>query len=205
MRTPPPFLRRAAFLVLGCTLAVLPAGCQEEEGITRRVVPTPKAVPQEVKAEANLKVRLLAAIVPDRNDSWFFKLLGPVGTVGEKQKAFEDFLQTVRLTNDANKPITWTLPAGWKQEPGNQFRYATLRLGPDEAAPEVSVSRASGSLLDNVNRWRRLDLDLPPLLPAQLDQVTRKVKVNDAEATLVDMSGPGTGKAGMGLRLKGGH
>jgi hypothetical protein len=40
--------------------------------------------------------RMLAAIVPWQGVTWFFKLLGPAGVVGNEQSVFRSFLQTVR-------------------------------------------------------------------------------------------------------------
>jgi hypothetical protein len=45
---------------------------------------------------ANSGQRMLAAIVPRPNDTWFFKLTGPDALVTREKPAFLDFLKTVR-------------------------------------------------------------------------------------------------------------
>ena len=41
--------------------------------------------------------RLLGAILPLDNETYFFKLMGPAGAVGENKQAFLDFLKTVQV------------------------------------------------------------------------------------------------------------
>ena len=41
--------------------------------------------------------RILAAVVKRGDQTWFFKLSGPAGLVGEQKAAFEEFLKSVRF------------------------------------------------------------------------------------------------------------
>jgi hypothetical protein len=54
--------------------------------------------------------------------------------------------------------ITWTLPAGWVQDPPKQMRVASFHTSNDPSSPEVVISRFAagnfGTPLDNINRWR---------------------------------------------------
>jgi hypothetical protein len=174
---------------------MLLTGCREEEGITHYKVP-PLAQPRDEVPEPDAKVRLLAAIIPQGEQAWFFKLVGPVAAVGEQEQAFDAFIRSVRFTGDAKKPVAWQVPAGWREEPGKMMRYATFRMGPAETPLELSVLVASGSLIDNVNRWRKLDLGLADLPRGQLGKVVREVKTEAGTVQRVDMNGPG-GKGGM--------
>jgi hypothetical protein len=168
------------------------AGCQEE-GIRRYKVPKP-----EPDDPATMQ-RLLGAIFPRPADTWVFKLSGPLKEVGAKEEAFKQFLQSIRFGEKADKPIEWKVPEGWKQEPGNDNRYATLRTGEGEYALEVTVTKlppAAAALLPNVNRWCG-QLGLRPVSEDQLAKVTRELKVEGATGTLVDLTGPGSAKTAM--------
>src|SRR5207253_196455 len=93
-------------------------------------------------------------------------LAGPVSQVDEHKEAFDQFIRSVRFVDNAERPITWTVPEGWRAGPASNLRYATLYLGPEEHPLQLTVfgfSGAAGSILDNVNRWRRQIglLDIP--------------------------------------------
>src|ERR1700739_3174762 len=78
--------RRIGALLAGLPLAIL-AGCKEETSERYRV-PKP---PQQ---------RLLGAILPHGDRTWFFKLLGPEDAVEKHAKEFKQFVHSVRFTDD---------------------------------------------------------------------------------------------------------
>jgi hypothetical protein len=171
-----------ALLLLGMLLL---AGCDNDQVRQYRV---PREAPPE-------PVRLLAAIVPHGKEMWFFKLLGPAGAVGEHRESFVEFVRSVRFTGDADDPIQWQAPGGWQKQPVSGMRYAAFLLGRNGRPPELTVFRFDKSpVLDNVNRWRNLDLGLKPISEKELGEVTQKLEVGDLEVTMVDMTGPGARK-----------
>lgn len=190
-------LQLAGLAAVAALSSLLLAGCREEEGIkayTQHRPLKPPGIEPAPQAQPEAKVRLLAAILPQGDQAWFFKLAGPIPAVAEQEVKFDEFLRSIRFPG--NKKIAWQLPEGWREEPGKGMRYATLRMGPADAPLELSVSLASGSLVDNVNRWRRLDVGLPDLKKGELGKVVREVKTEAGVLQRVDMSGPG-GKGGM--------
>jgi hypothetical protein len=137
-------------------------------------------------------VRLLAAIVPHGDRTWFFKLTGPPAVVAEHKDEFDKFLGSVHFSDKADKPVEWNVPEGWQEEPGNQVRYATLRV----AGAELSVTSfegQAGTLLANVNRWRG-QIGLADVQEDELGRLTSETKVDGGPATLVDMEGHAAGK-----------
>jgi hypothetical protein len=163
-------------------LAALAAGCEGDAIRTYRV-PRPEPV------------RLLAAIVPQGKDMWFFKLVGPASAVGQENEAFTQFVRSLRFTGEKDEPVRWTVPEGWQKQPVSGMRYAAFRLGPNGALPELTVFRLGKSpLLDNVNRWRQRDLGLKPIKEDELGKVTEKLADSDLDVTMVDMIGPGTAR-----------
>lgn len=90
-------------------------------------------------ASAGEPVRMFAAIVPQGEQTWFYKVTGPVELVGKKAAELGEFIKSVKY---ADGQPEWTLPEGWKREAGNTFRFATLKI-PVEGADdplEMSVS-----------------------------------------------------------------
>jgi hypothetical protein len=175
-------------------MGLLGLGCQQDE-VRRYQAPKSEAPAAGATAEEG-PVRLLAAVVPHGDRTWFFKLTGPPAVVADQKEAFDKFLDSVHFTGKAEPPVEWKAPAGWQQEPGNQVRYATFRIPAKDGDAELSVTSfegQTGSLLANVNRWRG-QIGLAEMKEDELGKVTTDAKVDDGKATLVDLTGPGAPK-----------
>ena len=141
--------------------------------------------------------RMLAVVVPLGEQAWFFKLTGPRDAVGTQAEAFQSLIKSLKFKD--GKP-QWTLPAGWREKPGNEMRYATLEL--DAAGKTLEVSVTSLTLmgmgeaeyvLANVNRWRG-QMQLPPIRAEEVGSSSQTFKLAEGVATLVDLArGPGAG------------
>ncbi len=183
----------SAFCILTAAFLLVLAGCGEE-GIHQYAAP---------KAEAPEKVGLLGVIYPHGDLTWFFKLMGPDSDVTAQAGAVDDFLKSVRFTDQDDRPMEWKLPEGWqpvadaKASPG---RYATLRIeAKDKPSLDLHIDKFPGQvggLLANVNRWRG-QVGLSPIDADDLDKVTRKEEFNGNPATVVRLVGPGS-KPGSG-------
>jgi hypothetical protein len=158
----------------------LAAGCAEEEGISHYKVPKPP--PQ----------RLLGAIIPHGDTTWFFKLVGPQPAIANHEKEFKQFIASVRFPDKPEMPITYNPPEGWREiNSREKTRHQTFALGTPDSRLELSVTPlgAEGetrSLLKNVNRWRG-QLGLPNVTEAELGKLTETIKVAGEAATLVDL------------------
>ncbi len=199
------FLYRVLLLAVACCFL---AGCSERPQIKSYTVKKPaplaplpnphdaglpKTLPGDEPAPTGEPTdRTLAAIVPTTPQGWFFKLTGPEASVAALETKFTEFLATVKFEGD--QP-TWTVPAEWRQQPGNAFRFATLVI-PGEPKPlELTVSALPNSgddnvnyVLVNVNRWRG-QLRLPPLAAEQLAAETKTIDVAGTASTLVNLAG----------------
>jgi len=183
-----PVACRGLPLILAAGLLIFAAGCQEEPEIRRY---------QEAREETKREPwRLLGAIIPRDKQVWFFRLEGPIDQVALQKKAFDQFVQTVRFTGKGKEKeaIAWQVPSDWEQDKGNsQFRYATMRMGPEEHRLEMTViplPREGGadSVLKNVCRWRD-QLGLEPIPDSKLGENVKNIKVDDVPVTLVDITG----------------
>jgi hypothetical protein len=186
-------------LLLCGAAALLLAGCQKNEEIEKYQV----LRPQVVRPKKPLN-RMLAAIFPKGDSSWFIKLVGPESAVGKHEAAFDQFVHSIRIKDGEEPPLTWKVPKGWRRKPGGGgVRFATFLLGPEGRPLEVAVFSFGGSVLDNVNRWRK-QLELPPVSRFAVGDVAQKIRIHGAVAYLVDMSGTGSGQTQMGPFAGGG-
>ncbi|MGH7137478.1 MAG: hypothetical protein ACREHD_17170, partial [Pirellulales bacterium] len=195
----------ARFLILSAFVgfSLLASGCRQQDEIRHYTVPKQSEIDRLAgdsgetsgSSKAGETQRMLAAIVLRPSQGWFFKLLGPQQAVDSHADAFNEFLKSVQFQDDATPG--WSLPAGWIEQPGNQFRYATLEIG--GTGLEVTVStlpRGDGEeseyVLSNINRWRG-QVGLDPIAPNELQRETKQVEIDGDTATLVDLVGHGQG------------
>lgn len=120
--------------------------------------PTPRSVPAE-------PTQMLAAILPQGEQTWFFKLTAPPEEAVAVREEFAKFVASTRFENGTP---SWEIPADWEEEPGRPMRFTTFRIG--LGGPEVSITNLPFPKnrdpieyeLENVNRWRN-QLGLPPI------------------------------------------
>jgi len=185
------------WIVLACCLPIVLAlaGCGETvEPITSYRVAKDDAVykanhvaREEIKP---VKGRMLAAMIIDGPNTWFFKVMGPDEKIAVRLKAFANLVDSVKFERGIP---TWKTPQGWKQLPDNDPknrgfmpRLATIVIDPDDDnAPELTVTKLPTAIipmpgksqqelednfiLSNVDRWRK-QLQLNPTTLKKLYQ-----------------------------------
>lgn len=183
-------------------LAALLAGCSPEDQIVSYTVPKPPPVvrPQGMptrpapEADTRQPAGILGAIVPRGRQVWFFKITGSPDNVAAQVAPFAEFLKGVTFDGAAPR---WSLPAGWVERPGNQFRLATLVIpGREGTEPlELAISALPARdgdfqdyLLENVNRWRD-QLGLAALSRAELPDATLELPIDGGSAWLLSAKG----------------
>lgn len=137
---------------------------------------------------------MIGAIAPANGRTWYLKMLGKAEPVEAHAKAFDAMLSGMEFTDDADEPVKFkTVPDGWVRKPGGGMRYATFAIGEYDPALELSViplGGTSGSLRDNIDRWRS-QVGLKAATDKDLEDTTRTVMVGDTKVTVIDMTGPG--------------
>jgi hypothetical protein len=137
--------------------------------------------PDDAPAEAE---GIFAAVLPLGSETWYFKLTGPSAKLREKGgEIFMAFLGEVRIAGEQEaapappaspappkvRKIQVTAPEGWEESQGSSMRVASFAVkGEGGATADVSVIPLpgnSGTVLENVNRWRG-QVQLPPLTSA---------------------------------------
>jgi hypothetical protein len=165
-------------------LALALSGCKEEEIQTYRA---PRDDPPAGKM-------LLGAIVPREDAVWFFKLTGPERAVRAQREAFTAFLQSLRFKADADAPVQWQLPAGWRQVSGptggTVRTFATIHIGLEGKPLSLTVTQLgpeSAAVRPNVDRWRR-QLELEHASDEEFARQTRPITVDGRSATYVEIT-----------------
>lgn len=148
------------------------------------------------KAPKDPSWRMLAAIVPTKDATWFFKLVAPADRISAHKDETLAFFKTLRSEEGT---IRWTLPAGWQEEKGGSTREASILFGDREPKFEISVSRLpgdAGGLTANVNRWRD-QLGLDPAPDSEVAAQIVKLAGAAIEVQVVDLTGPFRPAGGM--------
>lgn len=194
------FLPSPANLGLLVSVLIL-AGCEARPQISSYTVPKESIVDQAGKQASSTPQgeeprQILGAIFVQGDTGWFFKATDEPARLGPITADVRKFVESVRFPAEGSGEPTWTLPEGWSREPGNQFRFATIRAGEGANAPEISVSQLPGPeeggqdefVLVNVNRWRG-QVGLEPLKQDALKNDSESIKAGDVSGVWVDLKG----------------
>ncbi len=124
---------------------------------------------------------ILAAILEQKKETWFFKMMGSSGAVKEQKESFLSLLKSVRpgrggkvlssvggtksgMTSPENQKPSFSVPAGWEEIPStNSMRLISLRpQGEFSKMGEIGVITLSSvsSEKDLLKMWSRT-LQLP--------------------------------------------
>ncbi len=177
-------------------------GCKPEEDIRTYTVPKEPEKTAPTRGEeppaGDAKYRFLGGIIPAGERSfWFVRFFGPIEQVSPHEADFDKFLNSIRVGGDAKQPLTWTVPAGWKLGPAKQMRMVSIQNG----SAEIYISDPiSGTMLENVNRWRADFTGIAKVPEAELLQVTTEILLGTTKAYRVDFRGPGGPSAAGGMR-----
>jgi len=92
----------------------------------------------------------------------------------------------------ANAPFTFTVPAGWKQQPASGFRKMDFDIKDGGKAAEMYVidlpssAPSIGNALENINRWRG-EIGLTPIKQEQVAALVQKIAVGGKPSEYVEL------------------
>lgn len=144
------FLRRFSLFAF---VPMLVAGCSSEAPITTYEIPT--TVPAALASE---DTRMVAAILPQEKQAWFFKLMGRKSAIDSVAEKFRVFVETVEF--EEGVPVLKDLPEGWRTGGKRAMRFASIDIDTPTQQLDLSVSQLSRMddwdkmVTMNVNRWR---------------------------------------------------
>ncbi|MEX2118407.1 MAG: hypothetical protein WD847_02255 [Pirellulales bacterium] len=179
-----------------CCLGALAGGCSDSDQVEQYQVPKQQVLdsingppPAEPVPHEDT---MLAAIVLEPDQAWFFKLAGPRRAVEDQAERFEALIESLEFGDSGPR---WSLPAGWREQAGSGMRYATLTAESGDELLETTVTslpRNDGDekaySLSNINRWRG-QMGLQPIGRHELSNAARQVKFAGGIATVVELKG----------------
>lgn len=176
-------------------------GCEQEPPIVQHRIPKAKPLPSEELALHSKKTRILGVILPEKDHTWFFKLMGPEPTVKAEAENFNKLLESVKINEaaTAGSPIQFTPPAGWKSQGASQMAMINYAMGPADQMAKFTVTQLegpAGGVLENINRWRHTQLGLPPVTEAELPNITSLVTIDGRRGYMADFTGAGSAGSG---------
>lgn len=133
--------------------SVLLSGCSEEAPIVTYQIPT--TVPAALAAE---DTRMIAAILPQANQAWFFKVMGRQSAVDSIADEFRKYVENIQF--EGGEPVIGDLPSSWKLSGNRPMRFASIDINTPTEQLDLSISQLSRSddwdalVTSNVNRWR---------------------------------------------------
>lgn len=151
--------------------------------------------------------RMLAAIFPAKDSSWFVKTTATSSTIEAHRSAFDALCESVRFgaapavqqrpapraraeTQEPEVPKWDTVPDGWRLDAQPKpMSVASLSVsnGSQQASLTITPLGGSQDLLDNINRWRR-QVGLGPLSGLD-EQPPAAIEVAGQPGHLVDVAG----------------
>ncbi len=178
-------------------LFVFLIGCKPAEPVRSYTVP--KEQGQPTTPTDGDAYRLLGAVLPiDDKYAFFVKFVGPSAVIDSEVKAFDDFVGSVGPVSDSSEKPKYAIPEGWTAAPDKPARIVTLTKG----KAEMYLSGPfGGSMLENINRWRK-EIGLRALRSDELEDSLTKTPYGKGEGRRVDASGP-IWNAGMGRPMAG--
>ena len=163
------------------------AGCDSPEPIREYEIPRNR--PAAMKPSDD---RMLAAMVPHGEQTWFFKVMGPVDAVDVVAGPFREFVESIEF--EGGEPILDELPKGWRTGADKPMRFASIDIATENKQLDLSVSRLARQedwdeeVSLNVNRWRG-QVGLEPSREKWAGAESMEVPAADGEAVWVDLVG----------------
>ncbi len=184
---------RRTGLVLVCLGLWVGGGCGPTEQIRTYTVEKPKVAPV-IERE-----RVLGLVIPiSEKLNRFVKFMGPKERITAHEADFDAFIQTLRVPENPEAPLTFVPPAKAKPRAKTERESAFVEhvfvFGEAPHSVEMTISTPiGGSLLSNINRWRG-QLGLRPVDQEQLATLITEMDLGGKPAYRVDFSGPGGDK-----------
>lgn len=148
-------------------------------------------LPQKTNAVAFVETRpavdfdmVVAYVIPSVSKQWFVKAMIYSGEEKQVTPLMKLLARTLVIDESQLKACQFELPKGWREVKGSAMIYTTLVN--EKLRSRVTISTASGSLLDNVNRWGQ-QLGLASLEPNQMSSVAIPISINGRFAVVVSL------------------
>ncbi len=143
---------RSLSICLALSLCVA-VGCGEPDPIIVYSVPT--KLPDQLRPSVD---RMLAAMIPKGDQTWFIKVTGPENAIAMIDEEFRQFVESIEF--EQGEPKLDSLPNGWQLGGPKPMRFASIGVETPNKQLDISVSSLpkqgdwEQEVAMNVNRWR---------------------------------------------------
>jgi hypothetical protein len=191
--------------VVVLTMGLLAVGCSEDMVIRQYTVDKSETNRATLSpAPTVTEQQMLAAIVPNRESTWFIKLTGTPADVSATEAQFREIVNSIKFAESGDP--SWKLANGWTEQRVGGMTFAKLK---DERGLSATVTQlaspqdADGTAWQdwvkvNVNRWRgqlALAEQEWDAMKAELEELP-PLNQGAARAYYVSLVGKGSGKMG---------
>jgi hypothetical protein len=172
---------------------------------------------QPIAPETEIKSRILGGIFPLNGATWFFKMLGSDQLVESQRNAFQQFLQSVHVTEGSSAPapmsansggsntnapipppmeaaqgapLQYKLPPNWQEKPLSPMRVASFKAtSPNGKETDVSVVSLPGMAGGDLANVNRWrgQVKLAPIDEDTLAKSAEHVRANGHDFLMVDL------------------
>jgi len=129
--------------------------------------------------------RVVAYVIPSVSKQWFVKAMIYSGEEAEVTTLMELMAKTLVIDENQLETCKFELSEGWHEKRGTPMIYTTLLN--NQLRSRVTISTASGSLLDNINRWAS-QLGLKAFVAESISSVAVPMTINGRFAVLVSLA-----------------
>lgn len=101
---------------------------------------------------------MVAAILPQPDQAWFFKVMGRQSAVDAVADEFRQYVEKIQF--EGGEPVIGELPPSWKRSGNRPMRFASIDINTPTEQLDLSISQLSRSddwdalVTSNVDRWR---------------------------------------------------
>ncbi|MDX1929207.1 MAG: hypothetical protein SFV81_21950 [Pirellulaceae bacterium] len=190
----------------GLLLGLFAVGCSEDMAIRQYTVDKSEANrASSGPTPALTEQQMLAAIVPNRQSTWFIKLTGTPADVAATEAQFREIVNSIKFAESGDP--SWKLANGWTEQRVGGMTFAKLKdeqRGLSATVTQLaSPQEADGTAWQdwvkvNVNRWRgqlALAEQEWDAMKAELEELP-PLNQGEARAYYVSLVGKGSGKMG---------
>ena len=193
-------LRIASVLI---TLAF--SGCSEDMAIRQYTVDKSEANRSAPDKSVLTAQQMLAAIVPNRDSTWFIKLTGAPADVSATEAQFREIVNSMKFAETGDP--SWNLSQGWTEQRIGGMTFAKLQKqqsGLSATITQLASPQESGDsawqdwVKMNVNRWRgqlKLTEQEWDAMQVELEEL-EPLNQGKARAYYVSLVGKGSGTMG---------
>ncbi len=187
-------------------MGVTTIGCSEDMAIRQYTVEKSEAS-RSVSSAAPVvtEQQMLAAIVPNRDSTWFIKLTGKPTDVSATEARFREIVSSMKFAESGDP--SWKLSSGWTEQRVGGMTFAKLKdeqSGLSATVTQLASPQEPGDsswqdwVKVNVNRWRgqlALAEQEWDAMKGELEELP-PLNQGDARAYYVSLLGKGSGMMG---------